>query len=90
MRGRPRQRPASPISSFPPRGAVPGGRNAIATVLVATWTRELDRDQLDAVLAGHRPIDEATMLDDDGHGGGSSDDTLTDLDHTTQPETARR
>jgi aerobic C4-dicarboxylate transport protein len=53
--------------------------NAIATLLVATWTRELDREQLDAVLAGDRPFDEATMLDDDGHGGGSSDDTLADL-----------
>ncbi len=50
--------------------------NAIATVLVATWTSELDREQLDAVLAGDRPFDEATMLDDDGHGGGSSDDAL--------------
>ena len=50
--------------------------NAIATVLVATWTRELDREQLDAVLAGDRPFDEATMLDDDGHGGGSSDDNV--------------
>ncbi|MQA35330.1 cation:dicarboxylate symporter family transporter [Modestobacter roseus] len=37
--------------------------NAVAAVLVATWTRELDREQLDAVLAGQRPFDEATMLD---------------------------
>jgi aerobic C4-dicarboxylate transport protein len=43
--------------------------NAIATVLVATWTRELDREQLDAVLSGDRPFDEATMIDD-AHGGG--------------------
>ena len=50
--------------------------NAIATVLIATWTKELDREQLDAVLAGDRPFDEETMLDDDGHGGGSSDDNL--------------
>ena len=50
--------------------------NAIATLLVATWTKELDREQLDAVLAGDRPFDEATMLDDDGHGGGSSDDNI--------------
>ena len=50
--------------------------NAIATVLIATWTKELDREQLDSVLAGDRPFDEATMLDDDGHGGGSSDDNL--------------
>jgi aerobic C4-dicarboxylate transport protein len=50
--------------------------NAIATVLVATWTKELDRGQLDAVLAGDRPFDETTMLDEDGPGGGSSDDAL--------------
>jgi aerobic C4-dicarboxylate transport protein len=54
--------------------------NAIATVLVATWTKELDREQFDAVLAGDRPFDEATMLDDDGHGGGSSDDALAAID----------
>ena len=59
--------------------------NAIATVLVATWTEELDRGQLDAVLAGERPFDEATMLDDDGHGGGSSDDTLADLGTDVPP-----
>jgi aerobic C4-dicarboxylate transport protein len=47
---------------------------------VATWTKELDREQLDAVLAGDRPFDEATMLDDDGHGGGSSDDNLPATD----------
>jgi aerobic C4-dicarboxylate transport protein len=42
--------------------------NAVATVLIATWTRELDREQLDAVLAGERPFDEAVMVDA-GHGG---------------------
>jgi aerobic C4-dicarboxylate transport protein len=41
--------------------------NAVATVLVATWTRELDREQLAAALSGRAPFDEATMLDDD-HG----------------------
>ena len=41
--------------------------NAVATVLVGTWTRTLDREQLDAVLAGDRPFDEASMIDD-GHG----------------------
>jgi aerobic C4-dicarboxylate transport protein len=38
--------------------------NAIATVLVATWTKELDREQMDAVLAGQRPFDESSMLDE--------------------------
>ncbi|GAA4307954.1 cation:dicarboxylate symporter family transporter [Klenkia terrae] len=41
--------------------------NAIACMLVATWTHELDREQMKAVLAGDRPFDETTMLDD-GHG----------------------
>ncbi|PRY50060.1 aerobic C4-dicarboxylate transport protein [Geodermatophilus tzadiensis] len=43
--------------------------NAIATVLIATWTRELDREQLSAALSGDSPFDEATMIDD--HGGPS-------------------
>jgi aerobic C4-dicarboxylate transport protein len=38
--------------------------NAVATMLVATWTKELDREQMTAVLAGQRPFDESTMLDD--------------------------
>ncbi|TFV71871.1 cation:dicarboxylase symporter family transporter [Blastococcus sp. CT_GayMR19] len=62
--------------------------NAIACLLVATWTKEIDREQLDAVLAGDRPFDEATMLDDDGHGGGSSDDTLADLEDHPRLEQA--
>jgi aerobic C4-dicarboxylate transport protein len=41
--------------------------NAVATLLIATWTKELDREQMTAVLAGRRPFDETTMLDD-GHG----------------------
>jgi aerobic C4-dicarboxylate transport protein len=58
--------------------------NAIATVLVGHWTNELDRDQLEGALSGELPFDEATMLDDDGHGGGSSDDTLADLGKDTE------
>jgi aerobic C4-dicarboxylate transport protein len=41
--------------------------NAVATMLIATWTKQLDREQMTAVLAGRRPFDESTMLDD-GHG----------------------
>jgi aerobic C4-dicarboxylate transport protein len=37
--------------------------NAVATVLIATWTRELDRAQLEAALSGRSPFDESTMLD---------------------------
>ncbi len=39
--------------------------NAIATVIIGTWTHEIDKDQCDAVLAGQRPFDESTMVDDD-------------------------
>ncbi|NUR09490.1 MAG: cation:dicarboxylase symporter family transporter [Nocardioidaceae bacterium] len=39
--------------------------NAVATVLIGTWTGGLNREQLDAVLAGERPFDETTMLDDE-------------------------
>ena len=40
--------------------------NAVATVLVASWTGTLDREQLDRTLAGESPFDEATMVDDHG------------------------
>ena len=39
--------------------------NAVATVLIANWTKELDREQLSAALSGRDPFDEATMLDDE-------------------------
>ena len=38
--------------------------NAVATVLVGTWTGEFDRDRAVGVLAGDDPFDEATMLDE--------------------------
>ncbi|GID27846.1 cation:dicarboxylate symporter family transporter [Paractinoplanes brasiliensis] len=39
--------------------------NAVATVLIGTWTGEIDREKTRAVLAGDDPFDESTMLDDD-------------------------
>ena len=44
--------------------------NAIATVLVGTWVKEIDRDRCDRVLAGELPFDERTMVDDDVTPGG--------------------
>ncbi|GAA0480845.1 C4-dicarboxylate transporter DctA [Paractinoplanes deccanensis] len=38
--------------------------NAVATVLIGTWTGEIDRDKTRAVLGGRDPFDESTMLDD--------------------------
>jgi len=40
--------------------------NAVATVVVGTWTGEFDRDRADRVLAGHEPFDESTFLPDHG------------------------
>ncbi|NYI70664.1 aerobic C4-dicarboxylate transport protein [Naumannella cuiyingiana] len=42
--------------------------NAVATLIIGTWTKQVDREQVSAVLAGHRPFDETTMLDDHGSG----------------------
>jgi aerobic C4-dicarboxylate transport protein len=39
--------------------------NAVATLLVGTWTKQLDREQLSGVLSGERPFDESTMSVDD-------------------------
>jgi len=39
--------------------------NAVATVLVGTWTGEFDKARSDLVLSGAFPFDESDMLDDD-------------------------
>ncbi len=44
--------------------------NAVATVLIGHWVKEIDHDRARRVLSGQDPFDEATMLDDD-HGHGS-------------------
>jgi aerobic C4-dicarboxylate transport protein len=40
--------------------------NAVATVIIGSWTGGVDRTQLDRVLAGDDPFDETTMVDDHG------------------------
>ena len=39
--------------------------NAVATLLVGTWTKTVDTDRVAAVLGGEDPFDENTMLDTD-------------------------
>jgi aerobic C4-dicarboxylate transport protein len=39
--------------------------NAVATVLVGSWTKTINRGKVNAVLSGHDPFDELTMVDDD-------------------------
>ncbi|MEV0961319.1 cation:dicarboxylase symporter family transporter [Streptomyces sp. NPDC049910] len=38
--------------------------NAVATVLVGTWTKEIDKERAAEVLAGRLPFDEETFIDD--------------------------
>ncbi|MFF3452664.1 cation:dicarboxylate symporter family transporter [Streptomyces sp. NPDC002667] len=38
--------------------------NAVATVLIGTWTKEIDKERVSLVLAGELPFDERTLLDD--------------------------
>ncbi|OLR94605.1 cation:dicarboxylate symporter family transporter [Actinokineospora bangkokensis] len=47
--------------------------NAVATVLLGTWTKEFDHDRAQRVLSGEVPFDEATMSDDH-HGGPAPQD----------------
>ena len=47
--------------------------NSVATVLVGTWTKEIDRDRVKRVLAGEVPFDEATLQDEGGASDGGSD-----------------
>ena len=44
------------------------GVGVVATLLIGTWTRQIDREQVQAVLSGRAPFDEATLAGDD-HGG---------------------
>jgi aerobic C4-dicarboxylate transport protein len=39
--------------------------NAVATVLVGSWTKTIDHNKVTSVLNGSDPFDELTMLDDD-------------------------
>ncbi|MFJ2025482.1 cation:dicarboxylate symporter family transporter [Streptomyces sp. NPDC087897] len=47
--------------------------NAVATVLVGHWTKEIDKERVGEVLAGRIPFDEKTLVDD-GHGPAPSDE----------------
>jgi aerobic C4-dicarboxylate transport protein len=38
--------------------------NAVATVLVGSWTKTIDRDRVNSVLRGDVPFYELTMVDD--------------------------
>jgi aerobic C4-dicarboxylate transport protein len=41
--------------------------NAVATVLIGTWVKEIDGEQVTKVLSGELPFDEQTMIAGHGH-----------------------
>ncbi|MFC8968162.1 cation:dicarboxylate symporter family transporter [Streptomyces sp. NPDC060011] len=47
--------------------------NAVATVLIGTWTNEIDKERVAEVLAGRLPFDEKTLLDESGTAGDAAD-----------------
>ncbi|WP_329129009.1 cation:dicarboxylase symporter family transporter [Streptomyces sp. NBC_01476] len=44
--------------------------NAIATLLVGTWVREVDKNRVNLVLGGDLPFDERTLVDTEEDGAG--------------------
>ncbi|MEU3312357.1 cation:dicarboxylase symporter family transporter [Streptomyces sp. NPDC006662] len=47
--------------------------NAVATVLIGTWTKEFDHERAAEVLAGRLPFDEAVLVDDEHHAPAAAD-----------------
>ncbi|RZS43314.1 aerobic C4-dicarboxylate transport protein [Herbihabitans rhizosphaerae] len=46
--------------------------NAVATVLVGSWTKEFDREKAAGVLRGDDPFDESTLVDEHGEEQGEA------------------
>ncbi|MBM7369178.1 aerobic C4-dicarboxylate transport protein [Gordonia hydrophobica] len=61
--------------------------NAIATLVIGTWTKTVDHDRAVRVLSGKEPFDETTMLDDERTDDAELDDTPTDSGQTDGGET---
>ncbi|MFE3990384.1 cation:dicarboxylate symporter family transporter [Streptomyces goshikiensis] len=60
--------------------------NAVATVLIGTWTKEFDRDRAAEVLAGRCPFDETTLVEET-HGDRVDDGAATPV--PAQPATPK-
>ena len=61
--------------------------NAVATLLVGTWTKSINRAQVDRVLAGDLPFDETTMLDE--HDLDDDPDTIDESSTVSDPQRAQ-
>ena len=62
--------------------------NAVATVVIGKWTDSVNFEQVNAVLAGKRPFDETTMVDD--HTPATPDEYPDDVDPVEARAAARR
>ncbi|MBM7055889.1 cation:dicarboxylate symporter family transporter [Streptomyces durocortorensis] len=62
--------------------------NAVATVLVGHWTKEIDKDRVGEVLAGRIPFDEKTLVDD-GHGSAPADEVPEQRDGAPAEQPAK-
>ncbi|MFD6200982.1 cation:dicarboxylate symporter family transporter [Streptomyces rubiginosohelvolus] len=62
--------------------------NAVATVLVGHWTKEVDKERVGEVLAGRIPFDEKTLVDD-GHGPAPSDEVPEQRDSAPAEQPAK-
>ncbi|OIJ33441.1 MULTISPECIES: cation:dicarboxylate symporter family transporter [unclassified Microbacterium] len=47
--------------------------NAVATLLIGTWTKQIDRDRVGRVLSGELPFDESTLDGVDPHAAPAAD-----------------
>jgi aerobic C4-dicarboxylate transport protein len=64
--------------------------NAVATVLIGSWTGMLDKERAGRVLSGKEPFDEVAFSAGDAHAGGAYDeDALEDDITVAEPELAR-
>jgi len=59
--------------------------NAVATVLIGSWTGGLDKERAGRVLSGKDPFDEAAFASGDEHGGGAYDHDPFDDDLAASP-----
>jgi aerobic C4-dicarboxylate transport protein len=50
--------------------------NAVATILIGTWVKEIDSARARAVLRGEIPFDETTMQGDDHDGMSDAEDAV--------------
>ncbi|MGW2224505.1 cation:dicarboxylate symporter family transporter [Streptomyces formicae] len=60
--------------------------NAVATLLIGTWTKEVDKERVALVLDGQLPFDEKTLVDDEHGARRDTDDTDDARDGDAVPE----